>query len=196
MKQKIAFILYTIWFISCSPQSRIDIAPLLLATLSQTTGSQNEISFQVLSPREGEILTVYQLETIVQANSDGEFEIFHEGNKLFSFQSTPSSPQTSPTFKPKNGHNTIQIRFKKSNGFVLSQEIHFYFGTKLSAGGAHSGFLINGELYTVGRNNFGQLGTGISTGDGINDRIVKVDPIRDIFSIHFNQNNSMAISQN
>lgn len=196
MKQKIAFILYTIWFISCSPQSRIDIAPLLLATLSQTTGSQNEISFQVLSPREGEILTVYQLETTVQANSDGEFEIFHEGNKLFSFQSTPSSPQTSPTFKPKNGHNTIQIRFKKSNGFVLSQEIHFYFGTKLSAGGAHSGFLINGELYTVGRNNFGQLGTGISTGDGINDRIVKVDPIRDIFSIHFNQNNSMAISQN
>ncbi|MDI7184828.1 chromosome condensation regulator [Leptospira santarosai] len=198
MKRNFTLILSIVCALNCSPQSRVDLTPLFLAAinLSQTSESQNEFPFRVISPQEGEILTVYRSETTVQANSEGEFEIFHEGKKLFTFPSSPSSPQTSPAFKPKNGENSIQIHFKKPDGTTFQKGINFYFGTKLSAGAAHSGFLKNGNVYTVGRNNFGQLGTGHSTGDNNNDVIVPLDSIRDIFSIHFNQNNSMAIAKN
>ncbi|WP_016758329.1 RCC1 domain-containing protein [Leptospira weilii] len=196
MNRKVTFILSTILALSCKPNSRLDPIPFFLLGIDANQAELNQSSFQILSPKEGEIITVYQVEATIQTDISGEFEVYDEEQKLFSVPIHSPSSQTFPPFKPKNGENTIQVRFKKPDGTILQKEVNFYFGTKLSAGGAHSGFLKNGEVYTTGRNNFGQLGTGNSTGDENNDVIVKLNSIRNIFSIHFNQNNSMAIAKN
>ncbi len=196
MNRKVTFILSTILALSCKPNSRPDPIPFFLLGIGANQAELNQSSFQILSPKEGEIITVYQVEATIQTDISGEFEIYDEEQKLFSVPIHSPSSQTFPPFKPKNGENMIQVRFKKPDGTILQKEVNFYFGTKLSAGGAHSGFLKNGEVYTTGRNNFGQLGTGNSTGDENNDVIVKLNSIRNIFSIHFNQNNSMAIAKN
>ncbi|TGK24665.1 chromosome condensation regulator [Leptospira yasudae] len=197
MKLKSAFLLCIFLLLACGEKSGSpDLTPLSLTAIGASAASENQDSVRILSPKEGEIVTVYQLEATIQADQAGEYEVYHEGQRIASGKADASTPQTTPVFKPKNGENTIQVRFKKSDGTILQKEVRVHFGTKLSAGAAHSGFLKNGELYTVGRNNFGQLGTGTSTGDGINDVVTKLTSITDISSIHFNQNSSMAITKN
>ncbi|EQA53582.1 RCC1 domain-containing protein [Leptospira kmetyi] len=197
MRFKVAILLSLSWILSCAQNAANDLTPLSLTAIGTVpTSSDNQNAFQILSPKEGEMIPVYQLETTIQADTDGEYEIYHEDQKISTSSVVAPTTVKSSVFKPINGENTIRVRFQKSDGTMVKKEVHVYFGTKLSAGAAHSGFLKNGEVYTVGRNNFGQLGTGTSTGDGINDVIVKLTSLKNISSIHFTQNSSMAIAKN
>ncbi|TGK33216.1 chromosome condensation regulator [Leptospira gomenensis] len=199
MKCKSPFFLFLLWFfVACGekPTDPSSLAALGLSPASSHSAEPTEPNeFQIVSPREGEITTVYRLETTVSTESAGKFSVFRNGEKMEEWIATPSSTHTSRFF-PENGDNTIGVERTGSDGSITKKEIHVYFGTKLTAGGAHSGFLKNGSVYTTGRNNFGQLGTGHSTGDGINDTITQLDSLPEISSIHFNQNSSMAVAKN
>ncbi|AOP33837.1 chromosome condensation regulator [Leptospira tipperaryensis] len=202
MKSKLLFLLSLLWILSCGEKSS---DPSSLAFLGLALGPANASAssgdLEIVSPKDGDIVSVYQLETSVSTKESGTLEVLRNGEKIVSInaESVNSDGKNRinvPAFKPTNGENTIQFRWKRPNGEILQKEIRVYFGTKLTAGAAHSGFLKNGNVYTVGRNNFGQLGTGTSTGDGINDSITKLNSITDISSIHFAQNSSMAIQKN
>jgi alpha-tubulin suppressor-like RCC1 family protein len=61
------------------------------------------------------------------------------------------------------GTNTYRIRVvdASANEAILEQDV--YFGQRIGAGGAHSGFLIDGALYAWGRNQKGQVGLGYTS---------------------------------
>lgn len=199
MKFKTLLLLNLFWFFVACGEKATDpssLAALGLSPASSASVNQPEPGgFQIVSPKEGEITTIYRLETTVSTEAEGHFSVFRNGEKVDEWDATASSTKSS-AFSPKNGDNTISIERTDSQGTVTRKEVHVYFGTKLTAGGAHSGFLKSGSIYTTGRNNFGQLGTGESTGDGINDTITKLNALTDVSSIHFNQNSSMAVGKN
>ncbi|MBM9502104.1 chromosome condensation regulator [Leptospira sp. 201903071] len=201
MKSKLLFLFSLLWVLDCGEKAS---DPNTLASIGLALAQSNSSSagvFEVVSPKDGDVVSVYQLEPTVSANENGTLEVFRNGEKVFSVNADSTNADgknlTKVTaFKPTNGENTLQFRWKRPDGEILQKEIRVYFGTRLTAGAAHSGFLKDGNVYTVGRNNFGQLGTGTSTGDGINDAITKLNSFSDISSIHFTQNSSMAILKN
>ncbi|MBM9579770.1 chromosome condensation regulator [Leptospira sp. 201903070] len=202
MKSKLLSLASLLWILNCGEKASDANALASVGLALAHSNSSSSGVFEVVSPKEGEIVSVYQLEPSVSTQESGTLEVFRNGERV-AFVNTGSINSEEknlltkvPAFKPVNGENTLQFRWKGPDGEILQKEIHIYFGSKLSAGAAHSGFLKDGNVYTVGRNNFGQLGTGTSTGDGINDIITKLNSIGEISSIHFTQNNSMAILKN
>ncbi|RHX90725.1 RCC1 domain-containing protein [Leptospira stimsonii] len=200
MKFKTTLFLFSLfWILGCGEKSSGENTLASLGLALGPVSATPSASFEILSPKDGEIVPVYQLEPTISVNEPGSLEVLRNDEPV-AFVNAASLDSSSeknlvkiPAFKPKNGENSILFRWKRSNGEILQKEIRVYFGTKLTAGAAHSGFLKDGDVYTVGRNNYGQLGTGVSTGDGINDLITKLNSIGTVSSLHFTQNNSMAI---
>lgn len=61
------------------------------------------------------------------------------------------------------GTNTYRIRVVDASGNEAILEQDVYFGQRIGAGGAHSGFLLDGALYAWGRNQKGQVGLGYTS---------------------------------
>ncbi|TGL63655.1 RCC1 domain-containing protein [Leptospira sarikeiensis] len=150
-------------------------------------------NFEISSPQEGEVLSVYQLDLGIDNASSGTYEFFLNDSKETEIENETTNFQLS--LKPKLGQNSLKIVLTTEKGKV-EKTVSFYFGSLLSAGGSHSGFIKNGYIYTCGRNNKGQLGTGFSEGDTTNPNITKITSISGIVGISFNQNNSLAIKDN
>ncbi|TGK44727.1 RCC1 domain-containing protein [Leptospira andrefontaineae] len=185
MKRLLPLLLLFLW--TCSnPSSK---SPMALLGGTASTSSPN---FEISSPSEGDVLSVYQFDLGITSASSGTYEVFLNETKETQLESETAEFQIA-SLKPKRGQNTLKVVLTNEEGNVLEKSVSFYFGNKLTAGGSHSGFIIDGSVYTCGRNNKGQLGTGFSEGDTSNPNIVKLTSISGIVSISFNQNNSLAI---
>lgn len=104
----------------------------------------------------------------------------------------------------KAGDNQIQITATDLAGNVDQKTGSVYFGQTLTAANSHSGALVNGKLYTWGRNNFGQLGFGFTSVIKDNDSVAGSHPItpkylsqapKNVVSIAFNQNHSSLLTK-
>lgn len=106
---------------------------------------------------------------------------------------------TSLSLKP--GLNQYSIIATDSLGNSTTQTDSVYFGHQVSAGGAHSGAIIDGQLWVWGRSNKGQTGLGAVISFGDEDHPTtpkKLDVMRDgesvtFVSLAFNQNASAAL---
>ncbi|QDG53319.1 hypothetical protein FIV42_22000 [Persicimonas caeni] len=97
------------------------------------------------------------------------------------------------------GENTLTLKASDEAGNEVEHTHSLYFGSLVAAGGAHSGAVIDGEVYAWGRNNRGQVGLGFtsSLGDTDPDHPVVahlVDVPGDVVSIAFTQNSSFALN--
>ncbi|OLQ78271.1 hypothetical protein BIT28_10205 [Photobacterium proteolyticum] len=102
------------------------------------------------------------------------------------------------------GLNKYEIIATDNLGNISSFSDSVYFGKQATAGGAHSGVIVDEQLWTWGRNNYGQSGLGFTStlADdshpdtphvlNINDNGKKVSFV----SLAFNQNSSSALDSN
>lgn len=96
------------------------------------------------------------------------------------------------------GRNAYALVATDTAGNASRIEGSFYFGRQLAAGNSHSGALVNGLLYTWGRNNYGQAGLGFTSALSTNPDTHPVAPTRvnttaTFVSLAFNQNQSVAL---
>ncbi|WP_264902958.1 chromosome condensation regulator RCC1 [Vibrio sp. STUT-A11] len=99
------------------------------------------------------------------------------------------------------GLNSYTVLATDSLGNQTSLTDQVYFGHQVSAGGAHSGAILEGKLWTWGRNNKGQTGHGyISTLDEDNHpttptelAVTSEEQAVSFVSLAFNQNASIAL---
>ncbi|TGN10098.1 RCC1 domain-containing protein [Leptospira ilyithenensis] len=165
-----------------------------IITSTEANNANGGSSFSILSPLAGKQLFVYQVDLSISSKEKGLYQIYLNNSKKLTLSSASADLATlSGSIKPVIGQNTLRVSFIGQTGTYVTKSISFYFGNRTTGGGSHSGFVKNGSLYTWGRNNKGQLGQGISTGDNSNSTITKLSTIGDVASISFNQNNSLAI---
>ncbi|TGL23383.1 chromosome condensation regulator [Leptospira bourretii] len=151
--------------------------------------------FEILSPKDGSIVKTYDLTLNVKTSDSLTCQVLQNKTEKNNFNVGKGEVTSSLSVKPVLGANKIQIHCTNEAGVSAKKTILTYFGNRIAAGGSHSGYVVNGNLYTWGRNNFGQLGTGTSTGDLTNPTITKLSTISSVASIGFNQNNSLAITE-
>lgn len=99
------------------------------------------------------------------------------------------------------GSNKVTLEATDTAGNIMRSTKTIYLGDTVAAGGSHTAALRDGQLYSWGRNNYGQTGLGVTT--KIADVMGHPDtPMRinsapnNLISISFNQNHSLAIDQN
>lgn len=151
--------------------------------------------FEILSPKDGSIVRTYDLALNVKTSDSFTCHILQNKIEKENFTVGKGEVTSAYSMKPVLGANKIQIHCTNASGISAKKTILTYFGNRIAAGGSHSGYVVNGNLYTWGRNNYGQLGSGTSTGDLTNPTITKLSTISNIVSIGFNQNNSLAITE-
>ena len=99
------------------------------------------------------------------------------------------------------GSNTIVLEATDNAGNIMRSTKTIYLGDTIAAGGSHTAALRDGQLYGWGRNNYGQTGLGLTTkisdimGHPDTPMLMNSAP-KDLLSIGFNQNHSLAIAQN
>lgn len=98
------------------------------------------------------------------------------------------------------GANEYTITAKDTAGNETSQTGKIYLGHRVAAGNAHSGVLLQNNLYTWGRNNFGQTGLGFTStpkGDPEQHPITptQVTLPAQFVALAFNGNFSLAIDE-
>ncbi|MGP5063781.1 chromosome condensation regulator RCC1 [Psychrobacter celer] len=99
------------------------------------------------------------------------------------------------------GSNRIVLEATDNAGNIMRKVKTLYLGDTIAAGGSHTGALRDGQLYGWGRNNYGQTGLGLTTkftdvmGHPVTPMLMRSAP-KDVMSISFNQNHSLAIAQN
>lgn len=98
------------------------------------------------------------------------------------------------------GNNEVTLTATDNTGNIMRMTKTLYVGNIVAAGNSHTGALQDGRLYGFGNNNFGQTGLGMTS--KIADTIGHPDtPMlmhsapRNLVSIVFNQNHSLAIAQ-
>lgn len=102
------------------------------------------------------------------------------------------------------GENAISVVATDNQTATSKKETTVYFGKRLAAGGAHSGALKDGKLFTWGRSNIGQTGLGATSVMFLEPK--KINPkhpvtptaaVTDVrfASIYFNLNQSLAIGK-
>ncbi|NRB41416.1 MAG: chromosome condensation regulator RCC1 [Pseudomonadales bacterium] len=114
----------------------------------------------------------------------------------------------------KPGKNNYSILATDEANNVTTVNENFYFGARASAGGAHSGVIMNDKIYAWGRNNKGQAGIGfitsinddpeISTSHPVIPTLISAPSASDgeeatetkFVSLAFNQNSSTALDSN
>ena len=98
------------------------------------------------------------------------------------------------------GNNKITLEATDNAGNMMRSTKTVYLGNTVAAGGSHTGALRDGQLYAWGRNNYGQIGLGLTTkatdvmGHPNTPMIVNQAP-KNLISINYNQNHSLAIDQ-
>lgn len=98
------------------------------------------------------------------------------------------------------GDNKITLEATDNAGNMMRSTKTVYLGNTVAAGGSHTGALRDGQLYAWGRNNYGQIGLGLTTkatdimGHPNTPMIVNQAP-KNLISINYNQNHSLAIDQ-
>lgn len=98
------------------------------------------------------------------------------------------------------GENQFIISVNDSAGNTNKQDGKVYFGHTLTAGGSHTGAIVNGKVYAWGRNNLGQIGMGKTTtlakntDHPITPYLVTQVP-SDVVSVSFNQNHSSVLTK-
>lgn len=98
------------------------------------------------------------------------------------------------------GDNKITLEATDNAGNMMRSTKTVYLGNTVAAGGSHTGALRDGQLYAWGRNNYGQIGLGLTTkttdimGHPNTPIIVNHAP-KNLISINYNQNHSLAIDQ-
>lgn len=104
------------------------------------------------------------------------------------------------------GSNKIVLTATDNAGNIMRTTKTVILGDEIAASGSHTGALKDGQLYSWGRNNYGQTGLGVTSklirsDNTINPlhpdtpKLIKNAP-RDFVSIAFNQNHSLAIDKN
>lgn len=99
------------------------------------------------------------------------------------------------------GSNKIVLEATDNAGNIMRSTKTIYLGDTIAAGGSHTGALRDGQLYGWGRNHYGQTGLGLTTkitdvmGHPDKPMIVSGAP-KNLLSISYNQNHSLAIDQN
>lgn len=151
--------------------------------------------FEILSPLDGSIVKTYDLPLNIKTADNLSCHVLQNNSEKENFNVGKGEKTSLVSIKPVLGANKIQIHCTNSAGMSAKKTILTYFGNRITAGGSHSGYVVNGNLYTWGRNNYGQLGSGTSTGDLTNPTITKLSTISQVVSIGFNQNNSLAITE-
>lgn len=101
----------------------------------------------------------------------------------------------------KAGPNSYTVTATDAAGNQSQQTGSVYLGKRVAAAGAHSGAIVNGKLYTWGRNNFGQTGLGFLSTLAGNPGTHPVVPTlatssANFVALAFNQNMSLALDQN
>ncbi|EOQ95175.1 chromosome condensation regulator RCC1 repeat protein [Leptospira wolbachii serovar Codice str. CDC] len=173
-----------------------DISHLTDTIFLVSLANQRDVGskFEILSPKDGSIIKTYDLAVNVKTTDSLTCQVLQNKMEKQNFQVNKGESNPSISIKPLLGANKIQIHCKNESGVSAKKTILTYFGNRITAGGSHSGYVVNGSLYTWGRNNYGQLGSGTSTGDLTNPTITKLSTISNVSSIGFNQNNSLAIT--
>ena len=96
------------------------------------------------------------------------------------------------------GSNKITLEATDNAGNMMRSTKTVYLGDTVAAGGSHTAALRDGQLYGWGRNNYGQTGLGMTTkiadvmGHPDTPMLMHSAP-KDLVSIKFNQNHSLAI---
>lgn len=99
------------------------------------------------------------------------------------------------------GHNKITLEATDNAGNIMRSTKTLYLGDTVAAGGSHTGTLRDGQLYGWGRNHYGQTGLGITTkitdvmGHPDTPTVINHAP-KNLVSINYNQNHSLAIDKN
>ncbi|MDF2697273.1 MAG: Regulator of chromosome condensation [Labilithrix sp.] len=110
---------------------------------------------------------------------------------------SPTTLTISEAMAARAGDNSVSITITDALSNVHSEYVDFRYGLDVTAGAAHSGALVAGELFVWGRNNVGQLGLGGSVGDSTSrttpESLLIVSSPRQVESIAFNQNHSLAV---
>ncbi|MDP3926049.1 MAG: Ig-like domain-containing protein [Hydrogenophaga sp.] len=101
----------------------------------------------------------------------------------------------------KAGRNNYTLTARDAAGNEGTLQGSVYLGHRVAGGNAHAGALIDGKLYTWGRNNFGQTGLGFTSTVSANAETHPVAPTRaggtaTFVALAFNQNHSLAIDAN
>jgi alpha-tubulin suppressor-like RCC1 family protein len=105
--------------------------------------------------------------------------------------------QAAITLAPGTNRYRIRVIDASGNEAILEREV--YFGQRIGAGGAHSGFLLDGSLYAWGRNQKGQVGLGYTSvlGDTAPPHPTSATPVpapgATFVSLAFAQNASIAL---
>lgn len=97
----------------------------------------------------------------------------------------------------KRGENTIELLLEDDK-VRIEKTWTVYYGTRVSAGGAHTGAIAQGKVYTWGRNNKGQLGLGFTSTlaeDTHPQQPTALDTLNNVSSIAFSQNASLALTE-
>lgn len=96
------------------------------------------------------------------------------------------------------GLNRFSVHAEDISGNASEVAGTVYFGQRVGAGGAHGGVILDGALYTWGRNNLGQTGLGFQSGLGdeahpTEATLVRTSSAATFVSLAFAQNGSVAL---
>lgn len=96
--------------------------------------------------------------------------------------------------RPTRGANEILVFAEDLAGHRTEVKLGASFTHPVSAGGSHTGAVVNGHLYAWGRNNLTQLGLG--AGDTTARLLPELIPaLDDVTAVDFRQNQSLALRQ-
>ncbi len=98
----------------------------------------------------------------------------------------------------QRGPNALSITVYDIAGNSTEIPLTLHYGSKLAAGGSHTGVLFDDVLYTFGRNNKGQLGLGFTSRIGDTNHAITPTEVATqgltIAALSFSQNTSLALT--
>lgn len=114
---------------------------------------------------------------------------------------TLSSGSFTATVDLKAGRNVYTLTALDAAGNAGTQQGSVYLGHRVAAGNSHSGAIVDGALYTWGRNNYGQTGLGFWSTLANNPTTHPTAPTQTLnaasfVALAFNQNHSVGIDAN
>ena len=156
---------------------------------------------RVTWPRQDQSVTTRQVYLRGVASDEDEVarvELEH-GDQRVQAQLDALGQWSAPITLNTSGSHQITITATDRSGQQTRLDHTLHLGQRLAAGGAHGGALIQGQLWTWGRNNKGQVGLGfLSTqGDAQHpQRATKVAGVMTSFdALAFSQNASVALDE-
>lgn len=150
---------------------------------------------EIISPRMNDALPTYALTiagtatddtalaTVTVALGDGEPTLVDlDGDGTFVVDARPAP-----------GLNTVRVVAEDAAGNQSEATVDVWFGSRGAAGGLHTGFVIDGTIWSWGRHNRGQVGAGADLEDIIPTPIALPEPV-DAASLVYITNSSIALT--